>query len=327
MKSFLKKTAVVMALTGAFGASMAHAEAETILVGYQFGYAYTPIMKMAQDKLVEKYAKEAGVDVKVEYRNMGTPSTIVKGMQSYQVQYGAIGVPSLISMGDKDPGSFKALGSIVSLPMWLNTNENVKSMCDLQGKIAVPSIGTSVQAVALQALAHKNCGSYKFFDSKMTGLTHPQGMAQVGSGLIGSHMTSPPFIYQELTNPKNTVQVRKLASSYDVFGPSTFILLVGSTKFKNENPKISEAVNKAFLEAQTWTDNNRAQAMMIYQKFEKPTQDAMEVLAEMKKGDVSFSAVPQGVGKYIQVMKDTNAVKNKSLTYSDLVFETVKGGN
>jgi len=320
----MKKTILALSLA-ALSVSSAFAEVNEVVIGHQFGWAYSPIYVMKEKQLIEKHAKAAGLnDLKVSIRQMGTPAMIRDGMLAGQVHFGSVGVPTLITLGDKTKGEYKALGSIVSLPMYLNTTEDVKSLCDLKGKIAVPTIKTSVQAIALQALTHKQCGSYTALDSQTVSMTHPDGMASLFAGQIGSHLTSPPFQGEELKNPK----VKKLASSYDVFGKSTFILFVASEKFKAENPKTFAAVNAAFQEAQGFVDKNRPESLVVYAKSEKPKSDVNEMLKDMASGEVSFTATPQGVGKYLDIMKATGAVKNQALTVQNLLFpEAPKGGN
>ena len=118
-----------------------------------------------------------GIDLKAEYKNLGTPGVIRDAMLAGQVQFGAVGVPTLITLADKTNLEWKTVGNIVSVPMNVNTNNaSAKTVCDIKGKIALPTIKTSVQAVTLQMAAKAQCGGATALDPKTVSMTHPDGM-------------------------------------------------------------------------------------------------------------------------------------------------------
>lgn len=319
---------LLLSLMIATAAGSALAEVSQVTFGIQNGWAYTPLMAMKEQKLVEKHAEKAGIKVTPEYKNLGSPGVIRDGMLAGQVQYGAVGVPTLITLADKTAGEWKALGNIVSLPMFLNTTEKVASICDLKGKIAVPTVKSSVQAVALQKMAQAECGSPFKLDAQTVSMTHPDGLVNLKNAAEGkpspitSHLTSPPFSFLET----EFSGVKTLASSSDAkyFGKSSFILLVGSQKFASENPKVQKAVADAFAEAQAWVDANRAQAASLYLSSEKTNEDAMDVIKQMSRADVSFGVAPDGIGKYSSFMKEVGTVK-REMDWKFLSFPNLHG--
>lgn len=317
----MKKSLLTMALIGAFTAP-AFAEVAEINFAYQTGWAYLPLHVMKEQKLVEKHAKALGVDVKANYKTLGTPAMINDAMLANNIDYGAVGIPSLITLNDKTKGQYKAIGTIVSLPMYLNTTTNYKSICDFKegDKIALPSVKVSVQAVTLQMAAKQQCGDPFKLDKFTTSSTHPDGYTSLISGNIQGHFTSPPFQYIELKDPK----VHKMISSYDVLGGKTsFISLVGKESFTKENPKVAQAISEALQESQSWIQKNNWEATKLYFTVETPkNEDMNDVMKQLASNEVEFTSIPQGIGKYSDFMNQIGTIKSKP-TWKDLTFPYV----
>ena len=317
----MKKSLVTLALISAFSAPV-FAEVSEINFAYQTGWAYLPLHVMKEQKLVEKHAKALGVDVKANYKTLGTPAMINDAMLANNIDYGAVGIPSLITLNDKTKGQYKAIGTIVSLPMYLNTTTNYKNICEFKegDKIALPSVKVSVQAVTLQMASKQQCGDPFKLDKFTTSSTHPDGLTSLMSGNVQAHFTSPPFQYIELKDPK----VHKMISSYDVLGGKTsFISLVGKESFAQNNPKINKAVSLAMEEAQAYIAKNKWDSVKFYFNVEQPKNESMDdVMKEMTGNEVEFTSVPQGIGKYSDFMNQIGTIKSKP-TWKDLTFPYV----
>lgn len=314
----MKKTLLVLAMMAA-----AAANAKTnIVLAYQPGWAYLPLHVMASQKLVEKHAKALGVDVVADYKALGTPAMINDAMNADKVQFGAVGIPSLITLNDKSKGDYKAVGMIVSLPMFLNTTKDYKSICDFKegDKIALPSVKVSVQAVTLQMASKKLCGGAFKLDKYTVSSTHPDGVTGLISGSFQAHFTSPPFQYIELENKG----VKKLLSSYDVLnGKSSFIGLVGKESFNKENPAVTKAVGLALEEAQKYIRENIADSAKLYFNKENPKNESLNgVLQQMSSKEVEFTPVPQGIEAYSNFMNEVGSIKSKP-TWKDLTFSNL----
>lgn len=297
----------------------AFAEVAEVNFAYQTGWAYLPLHVMKDQKLVEKHAKALGVEVKANYKTLGTPAMINDAMNNGDIQAGAVGIPSLITLNDKTKGQYKSYGSIVALPMYLNTTTNYKSICDFKegDKIALPSIKVSVQAVTLQMAAKQQCGNPFALDKNTISSTHPDGYTSLMSGNIQGHFTSPPFQYIELKDPK----VHKMISSYDVLGGKTsFISLVGRESFTKENPKVAQAIAAALQESQSWIQKNHWEATKLYFTVETPkNEDMNDVMKQLTSNEVEFTSVPQGFSKYSNFMNEVGSIKSKP-TWKDLTF-------
>jgi NitT/TauT family transport system substrate-binding protein len=210
----MKSKTLVAAMALALGMGAAHAEVAEVTLAYQFGWSYTTLRAMEKQNLVEKHAKAAGIDVKANYKNMGTPAVIRDGMLAGQVNFGAVGVPTLITLADKTNGEFKALGNIVSVPMNFNVNvsANVTNLCEMKGKIALPTVKSSVQAVTLQMAAKQKCGDPFKLDANTVSMTHPDAMSALLNGQVDAHLTSPPFNDLEVSEARRDGHGRAGAS-------------------------------------------------------------------------------------------------------------------
>jgi NitT/TauT family transport system substrate-binding protein len=301
------------------------AEVTEINIGYQYGIGYTPFHVMERQGLVEKYAKAAGISLKATYRNLGTPGVVRDAMLAGDVQYGAVGVPTLIILADKSDLDFKAVGNIVSLPMNFNVNTSVvgADFCNMKGKIALPTVKSSVQAVTLQIAAKQKChDSYKL-DPNTVSMTHPDGMAALLNNQVDAHLTAPPF--NDLEVKMGNGRIKTLFDSYSVLGgPTSFILLVGSQKFANQNPKAHLVLVKAFEEAIAWTAKNKQQAAELYVSEEKSKDTVADVFSQMSDPKMIFDTTPNRIGVYAQFMKEIGTVKH-NMSWKDLSMSNLTG--
>jgi NitT/TauT family transport system substrate-binding protein len=306
------------------GSTAARAEAKEITIGYQFGLSYLPLMVMDEKDLFEKHAKATGLESKATFITLGGPGFINDGLLSGNLQFGAVGVPSLVNLWAKTAGSLnvKAVGALNSMPMFLNTvNPNVKTLKDFteKDKISLPTAKISVQAITLQMAVAKEFGQDQFnkLDRFCVSMSHPDSMTALLSGAseVTAHFGSPPFQYRELGNPK----VRKVLNSYDVLGgPSTFTLVVGSGTFRDANPKTYAAFVSAFQEAQDWINQNKKEAAELYVKFTNSKEPLDEVQKQLGDPDIEYTLTPKNVMKYADFMFKVGSIKRKAESWKDL---------
>lgn len=303
----------------------AQAEVSSINFAHQNGWAYLPFYVMKELHLVEKRAKELRINLKTDYKNLGSAGVIRDAMIAKQVQFGALGVPTLVILADKtfdnkSLGMLKIVSNIVSLPMDLNTREDVTRVCDLKGKIALPTIKTSVQAVTLQMAADQQCRNPYAVDDKTVSMTHPDAMQEVLTGQISSHFTSPPF--QEIELKEGKGKIKKLLNSYEVLrGQTSFILLTAFDKFAEENPTVYKAVTLAFEDALNWINEDKKRAAQLYIKSERPKESLEEITAQLSDPDVLFASTPNRIAVYAKFMHKIGTVKR------DLDWKTMSMSN
>src|SRR3954449_584746 len=190
---------------------LSRAELSEINVAQQYGISYLPLMIMEDQKLIEKHAKSAGVDVKVGWAKFAGGNVMNDALLSNSLQFASGGVGPFVTLWARTKGNLdvKAVGAINSMPFYLNTrNAAVKSIKDFTDKdrIALPAVKVSIQAVTLQMAAEKafGPGQHGRLDTLTVSMSHPDGMAAMMSGRseITGHFTSAPFQYQELADPR-----------------------------------------------------------------------------------------------------------------------------
>src|SRR5690349_19433739 len=225
-------------------AGAARAEMSEIKVAQQYGISYLPLMIMEEQKLIEKYAKEEGLDVKVGWAKFAGGNVMNDALLSDSLQFASGGVGPMVTLWARTRGNLdvKGVAAINSMPLFLNTrNPNVKSIKDFTDKdrIALPAVKVSIQAVTLQMAAEKAFGEgqQNRLDALTVTLSHPDAQTALLSGQseITAHFGSPPFQYQQLEKPA----IHTVLNSYDVLGgPATFNVVWTTSKFRSENPKL-----------------------------------------------------------------------------------------
>ena len=208
MRAAMVGAALVMNIAGVFGAS---AETKTVRIAKQFGISYLPITIMESEKLLEKHAKAAGLDVQPQWIQFTSGAPMNDAIISGNLDLASGGVGPMITIWGKTRGSYevKGIAALNAMPLYLvSVNPKVKSIADLSDadRIALPAIKTSIQALTLQMAAEKAFGAgqqYKL-DALTVSMGHPDAQAAMlgeKSG-INAHFGSAPFMYQELNDPR-----------------------------------------------------------------------------------------------------------------------------
>lgn len=335
MKLLKSKFSPVVSMLMAFvliiaAAIPARAEVKEVRLAKQYGLGYLPLIIMEEQKLVEKHAKAAGLgDIKVSWATLGGGGAVNDALLSGSVDYISSGVAPLIVLWDKSKGTVKGVSALISTPNYLNTNNpSVKTIRDFTDKdrIGLPTAKVSIQAIILQMAVAKEFGQENF--SKLDKLTvtmkHPDAMAALLSGKseITGHLTSPPFMFQELDDKR----VRTVLNSYDVLGgPHTFNVITTTKAFHDGNPKTYAAVFAALEEAVTYINKNKRSAAEIYQKASKTKESLDDLVKEISQPSLSYTTTPQKISKFSDFMHKTGTIKTKPNSWKDLFFPNVHG--
>jgi len=315
----------------AFAAGPARAEMAEIKVAQQYGISYLPLMLMEEQKLIEKHAKAAGVDVAVTWAKFAGGNVMNDALLSNSLQFASGGVGPLVTLWARTRGNLdvRAVAAINSMPLYLNTrNPAVKSVRDFTDKdrIALPAVKVSIQAVTLQMAAEKAFGEgqQNRLDPLTVSLSHPDAQTALlsGAGEITAHFSSPPFQYQQLEKPG----IRTVLNSYDVLGgPATFNLVWTTGRFRGENPKIYDAFVKALDEAIAQINGNRRAAAEAYLRISKDKDSLDSILRMLNDPQIVYTTTPQNVMKYVDFMLKTGAIKAKPESWKDLFFPNAQG--
>src|ERR1700732_2631810 len=302
-------------------------EVSSIVMVSQHGLPYLPMMVMDTLKLVEKHAGKLGIAaLKADYKTLGGTQSLIDALLSRQMDFGVTGVPGLATLWDKTagtPNEIRALSAVQSMPFMLVTNrQTVKTLKDLtdQDRIAVPAIKVSSQAICLQMAAAKAWGDdqYARLDAYTITRSHPEAAVSVMSKAteINSHYSVAPYYYYELA----TAGVHNVLKSYDTLGgPGTNGVMLMTKKFRDANPKVTQAVYAALSEAEEFINKQPGEAAQIYIKT---TNDKRSSEAEMTKfisdPDNIWTTMPQQSMTFAAFMHRVGTMKRLPASWKDL---------
>jgi NitT/TauT family transport system substrate-binding protein len=319
-----------LALSGALSGFIqtASAEVDTIKVARQYGIGYLPLIVVEHDKLIEKYAAEAGLgNVKVEWVTFAGSSVMNDALLSGTLDFATVGPPSLVTFWAKTAGTpqeIEGVNSVASAPLYLNTrNPDVKSVRDFSGndRIALPAVKVSIQAIVLEMAAEQAFGkdNYTKLDSLTVSRSHPDAMAELLSGTdeINSHFTWPPYSNREQKDPR----VHIVLSSFDVLGgPASAIVTIGTKRFHDANPKLFRAFFKAMNVAMVSINQDKRRAAEIYLEVTKERTPLDEITQMISAPDMHFTTVPERLMKFADFMYQVGTVKKKPTSWKEMFF-------
>src|SRR3954447_26033188 len=111
------------------------AEVQTVRIAQQFGISYLPLMVIQEQKLIERFAREAGLpEPKVTWNQFSGGATMNDALISGSLDLASAGVAPMLTLWAKTRDSLevKAVSALASLPSYLNSNNpSVKSIADL----------------------------------------------------------------------------------------------------------------------------------------------------------------------------------------------------
>ena len=318
----------MLLLAAAFCAWMpvARAEMSEINVAQQYGIGYLPLMIMEDQKLIEKHAKAAGLDVKVGWAKFAGGNVMNDALLSSSLQFASGGVGPLVTLWAKTRGNLdvKAVSAINSMPLYLTTrNPDVKTLKDFtaKDKIALPAVKVSIQAVTLQMAAEKAFGEgqQNKLDHLTVSMAHPDALTALVSGKseVTAHLGSPPFQYQELEHKG----MHKVLSSYDVLGgPATFNVVWTTAKFHDENPKIYAAFMAALDEATATINRDKRAAGETYLRITKDKDSLDDIVKMLNDPAIVYTTTPNNVMKYVDFMYKVGSIKVKPASWKEMFF-------
>jgi NitT/TauT family transport system substrate-binding protein len=317
--------ALAAALTLAAGAAQAEGR---IRIAQQFGIAYLLLDVARDQQLIEKHGKALGQDITVEWASISGATAMNEALLAGSLDVVSAGVPPMLTLWDRTRGrqNVKALAALGSLPNYLLTNNpEVRSLKDLgpKDRIAVPAAGVGFQSRTLQIETARLFGKdeFKRFDEISVSLPHPEATAALVSGgtEISTHFSSAPFYYQALAaNPK----VRKLVSSYEILGgPATFNVLYTTQKFREQNPKTTQAFYNALVEAEQIVKADKARAADIFIRVQKSKLAPALVRQIVEDPENDFTVAPQRSLVYAQELHKLGVLKSQAASWKDYFFE------
>ena len=284
---------------------------DEVTIAYQPGLGYAPLLIAKEKGLVE----DAMPDVKVTWQVLDSGAAIRDGVISGDVQIAASGAaPFLVGL---DAGvEWKTLMAMDNMNLELmTTNDDVKSLADLEGgKVAMPA-PDSIQSVVLRKGADKELGDPKALDKAIVSLGHPEGLRGLVSGQIDAHLTAPPFQAQEAAEG-----ARPLLDSYDLFGEHTFNSLYATDAFVGGNTEFVDAFTGAIAEATALLNDNPKQAAQLLADEAGADADPAALLEQITADDVTFTNTPVGFGEIASFMAEIDMI-GKEPSSDDMFFD------
>ncbi|PLZ03507.1 sulfonate ABC transporter substrate-binding protein [Burkholderia sp. WAC0059] len=324
--SLFRRAAGALALCGAaLFAGTAQAEG-TISIAQQFGIGYLILDVVKDQHLIEKYGKQEGLDIKVDWRTISGATGMNEALLAGSLDVVSAGVPPMLTVWDRTWGhqNVKAIASLGSMPNYLLTNNpNIHTLKDFTNKdrIAVPAAGVGFQSRTLQIETARVFGDkdYARFDDISVSLPHPDAAVALiaGHSVIDAHYSSPPFQYQELEHP----DVHKVLSSYDTLGgPATFNVLYTTQKFHDENPKTYRAFYEALTEAARIINADKNAAAATYIRVEHSSLPLPFVEKIVNDPEITFTVSPQRSFVYASELYRLGVLKHKAASWKDYFF-------
>ena len=306
----------------------AQAEGE-IRIAEQFGIVYLLLNVVRDQNLIEKYGKQEGIDIKVDWTQLSGGAAVNDALLSGSIDIAGAGVGPLLTIWDRTHGkqNVKAVASLGNFPYYLvSNNPQVKTIADFTEKdrIAVPAVGVSVQSRFLQYAAAKQWGDKAFnrLDKYTVAVPHPDATAALiagGTELTG-HFSNPPFQDQALANPN----VHVVLNTYDLLGPNSPTVLFATEKFRNDNPKTYKAFIEALTEAAQFAQNDKGAAADTYIRVTKAKIDRAALLKIIDNPQFEFSVTPKNTYPLAEFLYRVGAIKNKPESWKDYFFQDAK---
>jgi NitT/TauT family transport system substrate-binding protein len=306
------------------------AEVEKVLITYQPGLTYMPLILAGKNKLIQKHAAAAGLsNVTVDWIRLTSGGATVEALVTGNVDVATSGATNLLAAWDRTQGQVKGLAASGGAPMLLVTrNPDVKTLADFSDKdrIAVPTLKVSVQAVMLQIAAARQLGedNRHKLDPLTTRLSHPDAVGAVLSAdnEVNSHFPLPPFAQMELKDPR----VHVVLNSHDIVGgPYTNIVVFSRRQFVDENPKIAQAIVAALDEADRLIQEDPKKAAELYLAETREKLTINELLEMMKQPGVVFSTTPSGTMLMAEQMAKGGVIKTSPKDWKEFFFPFVHG--
>ncbi|HVY57467.1 MAG TPA: ABC transporter substrate-binding protein [Xanthobacteraceae bacterium] len=313
--------ALVFALAGTPAAAQ-----QTVKIGTGFGLAFLPLYLMDELQLVEKHAKEAGLDVKASYVRVSGSGPMQDAILSGAVDMGPYGVPQLLLAWEKargTPQQMFAVSGVATLPATLVTNDpNIRSLRDVRptDRIAMPAL-LSPQMYMLQMAAEKTFGrgQHHRFRSQAVAKTNPESLKAVLSRTsdVTLYFSTPPYSQAALKNPG----VHVVLTSSDVFaGKSSLIVLSVTKRYIDAHPKMPDVIVRAIDEAAAVIRDDPGRAAAIYLKHEPLAGfDVAAIEAILRRDKDEFGSSVHGIQAYADVMSRLGQLKSPPRSWKQVV--------
>jgi NitT/TauT family transport system substrate-binding protein len=303
-------------------------QTRVVRIVQQRGLLYLPVDLVANGGLLTKHAERMGIGrVEAIAEVVNSAAAVNDALLSDSADFGTAGPPPLLTIWDKTRGSpneIRALGTMSNVPMTLYTiNPTVKTIADFTpgDRIAVPAAKVSFNAVMLQIEAEKAWGDAERLDPLTVSMGHPDALASLTGGMgrsaITAHVAVPPFTERGLRLPGAHV----VLDSHQVFGGSfTQMMLIGSRRFRDNNPLLQKAVLAALDESIAMINADKRAAVSLWKDVHKAGESVDELLKIVSDPRFEFSATPPRIQFISDFLFRQRRVKEKLASWKDVFW-------
>lgn len=319
------RSLAAITLAAAISCDSAAADAKEVSIARQFGDSYLPLMVMERRMLVEKHARKKGLgEVKVNWTQVSGGAAANDALLSGRLDFVSGGVGPMLTIWSATRGKVKGVAALNTMPLLLNTNnEKVRTLRDFtaEDRIAVPAVRVSMQAVLLRMAAAREFGESQF--DKLDPLTVTMKQADATAALlsrsagVSAHFGNSPFQFAQLQDPG----IKTVVSSFDILGgPATFGVVWATAKFRDENPKLYQAVFDALGEAMEIINADKPAAAKLYVEMAGPGNRPEFVQDILQNPQVSFSRTPLKTFSLARFMYKVGQIKLEPKAWKDYFF-------
>jgi NitT/TauT family transport system substrate-binding protein len=282
----------------------------------QFGLGYSPLTIADEKGLFARYLP----GVEVEWKQFGSGGAIREALIAGELDAAVMGIPPFLIGWDKG-APWKVASGVCVMPLGLQTyREDIQTLADFQegDKVAYPSPG-SIQHILLSMAAEKELGDATALDDFGVAMAHPDGAAALLSKKdIAAHFTSPPYIFEELSDP----DIHQVVNGTQAFGTEfTFLIAVATEDFYKNNPQGYSAFVLGLAEAIAFINENPEEAAEIL----APGFDLDEAttLKYLTWEGMNYTTTPYGLMGFAPFMQQAGYVEKVPERVSDIAWDNV----
>jgi NitT/TauT family transport system substrate-binding protein len=316
--------AAVIVASFASAAPASHEQAgppTKLVIAYQPGLGYAPLILMKQLRTIEK--RYPGTTVEWKVLASGTP--ITQGIITGDIHIGAVGTGPML-VGWARGVQWKIIAPLNLGDLWLMAKKpDIRTIGDLRGKRIATPTNTSIQAVMLRKMAQVKLGDHRALDGGLVALDHPDGMQALLTDQIDAHFTSPPFQFQERARGAHIV-----GKSYSYFGAHSFLVTVIQQKFYDEHTAFARFFYNqvAAMHNLIKTNPTRAARILEADAGGQPTwrQFKQWLVAKdpaTKRPALTWTTRPLGLMRTAAFMNKTGQLSKAPGNWRELVFPPV----
>lgn len=292
-------------------------EAPSMRLAVQFGLGYAPLTIAQEQELFDKYLP----GVEVEWMQFGSGGAIREALIAGELDAAVMGIPPFLIGWDKG-AEWKVASGVCVMPLGLQTyDSDIQTLADFgEGdKIAYPSPG-SIQHILLSMAAEQELGDATALDHLGVAMAHPDGAAALLSQRdIVAHFTSPPYVFEELSDPS----IHQVVDGTEAFGTEfTFLVAVATQDFHDNNPQAYNAFVMSLAEAIAFIQENPEEAAAILApSFNLDEETTLEYLTW---SGMNYTTTPYGLMGFAPFMLQAGYIERVPEDLSDIAWENVQ---